>query len=322
MLSIEKEWAVREPSSLTWWAHRLAQRIRISKGGPGARRGRVRVSIETDCLRDVVFDNGVLARADFANRLTTLAGFTAEPSTGRLFVASTAYVSKDNVSGQKIMLGLAAGLSATRAHAHAKGASDWGPSARADESAHPVSGLRQDEDDILSVPGKVFCHYGAGESSFIGEQIDSLHQIRPRPWVLATGGGSGFTAEFPFWGYIPAISGGSRKGPDTALLQVTTDERNPTYGSGALLRLTLPLALGEEECIETAARLNLRESTEWTGFDHLGAWCANPNLHAVTYVSFLPSRIRDQVHVALRGMVWNMAARARWAAGVFGKCDA
>ncbi len=42
----------------------------------------------------------------------------------------------------------------------------------------------------------------------------------------------------------------------------------------------------------------------------------------MTYASFLPSRIRDQVPVALRVMVWNMAARARWAAGVFGKSDA
>ncbi len=188
----------------------------------------------------MVFDRVALARADCGEQADDARRVHRGPSTGRLFAVSTAYVKKSNVSWQGHILGLTAGLSATRAHAHAKGASDWGPTARADESAHPVSGFRQDEDDILWVPGKVFCHYGAGESFFVGEQIDALHRMRPRPWVLATGGDSGFTAEFPFWGYSPAIFMGSQKGTETALLQVTTDERNPTYGSGVLLRLTLP----------------------------------------------------------------------------------
>jgi hypothetical protein len=322
LLSIEEEWAVREPWSLTWWAHRLAQRIRISKDAPGGRRGRLRVSIETDCLRGLVFDHAGFARADAGNRLTTLAGFTQDPSTGRLFAASTAYVRKENIAWQKIILGLTAGLSATRAHGYARGASEWGPTAQADESAHPVNGFRPDEDDILWVPAQAFKPHGAGESLFIGGQMSSLLQIRPRPWVLASGGPTGITAEFPFWGYQPAGFVSSRKGPETALLQVTTNEKNPTYGSGALLRLSLPLALEGDECVETAARLNLRETTEWTGFDHFGAWCANPRMHSVTYVTFLPSGMHDQVPVVLRSMVWNMAARAKWAAGVFGECDA
>jgi len=321
MLSIEDPWAVRAPGSITWWAHRVAQHVRITDGGrPGGQHKRLRVSIEMDCLRGVAFDEAALSRLDRVNRLTTLAGLATESDTGRIFVASTAYVGEANVSWKKMLLGLTAGLSAALGHALSLSAADWGPGALVDESAHPVSGPRPDVDDILAVPAKVFCYYGAGESLFIGKDMEALQAIRPRPWVLASGGSDEFTAGFPFWGYLPAMMSG--KTLDTALLQVTTEERNPTYGSGALLRLTLPLQLDEKMGLDVAAHLNRRESTEWTGFDHLGAWCANPPLRSVTYVCFLPSKLKQQLPPALLQMVWNMAARARWAAAVFGKADA
>ena len=82
-------------------------------------------------------------------------------------------------------------------------------------------------------------------------------EMTPRPWVLATAGAGGMTAEFPFTGDLPAVVAG---GPETALLTVSSRERLPQLGSGLLLRLQLPFYSSKQLGSDLASMLNILRS--------------------------------------------------------------
>jgi hypothetical protein len=178
---------------------------------------------------------------------------------------------------------------------------------KVDSTCHPRSGERCVPDDMLNVIEHVFMPHGQRASPFTEAEFQSV--LNTRPGVLASGGGAGLTVEFPFVGGMPA---GFSRDLETALLQATGTQENPQLGSGALLRLSLPLGGAPERLDHMAQSMNYAETQDWTGAPLLGAWCTDERL-GLTFVSFLPTFIyrpgllNVMVQYAERRTTW-----ARW----------
>ena len=56
---------------------------------------------------------------------------------------------------------------------------------------------------MLNVIAALFAPQGRGHSSFGKDDFASALAMEPSPWILAMGGYSGMTAEFPFPGCMP-----------------------------------------------------------------------------------------------------------------------
>jgi hypothetical protein len=165
---------------------------------------------------------------------------------------------------------------------------------------------------MLGIIETTFVPAGNEPSPFKQAEFDRLVAMETPPWVLATGGGPGLTAEFPFTGDRPAAwlrATGSEDGPETALLKVNAAERHPQLGSGALLRLDLPIRVPEDGAARPAMTLNAAETTDWAEAHFLGAWC--PHDEGVTFASFLPARLYTPG--LLHSMIVCAAQRTEWA---------
>src|SRR5581483_11436676 len=180
---------------------------------------------------------------------------------------------------------------------------------------HPGSGARREPDEILSVIATVIAPGGEGASPWAEGDFKATSEMRPRPWVLATAGAEGMTAEFPFTGDLPA---GMASGPETALLTVSSTERHPQLGSGLLLRLQLPFNVSKERGADLSWMLNALETTSETNAHRLGAWClgpappGRPDAHSITFVSFVPAVAYRKGLLDVLSM--DMAIRTRWVA--------
>jgi hypothetical protein len=161
-----------------------------------------------------------------------------------------------------------------------------------DVSNHPSSEHRQEPDDMLGLIASLFAPRGAGVSPWTEADFTAAADMQARPWVLATAGSTGLTAEFPFISDVPAAIAGCT---ETALLTASSTERHPQLGSGLLLRLQLPINFPKDCGAEAAVTLNLLEAAKRTDAHTLGAWCLGPDLgdrgdqHSVNFVSFVPA---------------------------------
>ena len=299
-LRIDEEWSVREERCFTWWGHRLAQRVSVEKPRLFANQPITKLNIETDLWRDVPRTEKTAALVKMLNYTATLSAFVWDQQRGTIRLHASLYLDAENVETVTYLALNVTAMQAADAYIKIDGLCSL-LKATPDESLHPTSGRRHEPDDMLNVIEQVYAPLGKGPSRFSEIDFESLAKTEAVPWVLATAGLDGLTAEFPFFGSEPAFL--TLEGPArTALFQVNTDAPHPQLGNGVLLRLTLPVDADP-------VTLNLAESQEWTAFNQLGAWFHNDR--GVSFVTFIPNAtFREGL---LENLFWHTAARVKWA---------
>jgi hypothetical protein len=99
----------------------------------------------------------------------------------------------------------------------------------------------------------------------------------------------------------------------TSTIFVHANADHPTYGSGALVVLQLPLEFSPVEVPMLANGLNGAEAREFTGFDFLGAWVPDPSEPTrLSFATFWPSGFA--MPSLIEATVQNLAMRNLWAA--------
>jgi len=288
-MQIDAQWSVREPRAFTWWGHKLAQRVRVE--APRQSRGVdvVHACVETDLLNDVPSDPNVIEKLATLNMNASLSALVLDQASGRLTYRCGMYVHPQNLAWTRNIFLHAVSIQADDAHARVDVLAKFLDGGQRAYSSHPASGERTEPDGMLSVVGDCFVPPGQGPSTFSDHELQMLAEMEPHPWVLATAGPGGLTAEFPFTGDMPVVGalmgvrGRSEQAPETALCIVSTQERHPQLGSGVQIRLHLPVR-GDARM---AAELNLAEGQEWTETHQLGAWCSRQT--DVVFVTFVPT---------------------------------
>jgi hypothetical protein len=286
-LQIDNEWSLRSERDLTWWAHRLAQHISV--GTPRVALGEATVALraQTDVVDNVgASDQEVRDILLALNRTAALGAFVWDPDGRRICQTTTAYLHAGNADVARVAaLAVIVGNWEAHGRADALAALVGG---RPAVSAHPLSGERPEADGMLRI-GEEIRRHGQEPSRFVGPVLGALPGSPYIPWVASNGDNENLTGELAF---TSSVSGSEAAAagvaPGTALVQVATDVDHPAYGHGALMLMSLPLRLDDDEAAELACGLNRAEAFEWTGFPQFGAWSTSPTTPGtVTHATFL-----------------------------------
>jgi hypothetical protein len=152
---------------------------------------------------------------------------------------------------------------------------------------HPVSGYRDQPDDMLNVADDVIAPEGQEPSLYSNAfEFEAVADAVKRSERVATLGSSadGIALECSFDDY-------------TAISILSSTYKHRLLGAGLSACLHLPISITPEDGHRIAAMLNRRErdSGPVGGQGHIGAWCVDQGPagggDAVTYRSFLPNLI-------------------------------
>ena len=176
----------------------------------------------------------------------------------------------------RLILGMAAALQLGEARSKGEAVAR-ATGAELAESAPPGSGLREPVDEMACITENLVIPLGAQPSRWGEEEFQwVLEQFMQKPpAVLATGGGAGFTAEFPFEGW-------------TSLMEGAGDLQHPDYGSGLTLRQSFPGAANSTiDGVLLALAMNELELNRSPPGYGLGSWVWQQD--ALRFRSFLPN---------------------------------
>lgn len=304
-MQVDAEWSIREERGGVWWPGEVAQRIWADPPRDGPTGPVVDVRAETDVIRDVAPSERLAHMISVLNTHASLSALVYDEDQRSLRYACSMVVHEQNVEWAKQLLSLAIAIQAVDTIIKLEVAEAFGGVPAV--SAHPTSGLRTVRDDMVNVVAQSIAPHGSGASPFSAADFDSIEELDPSPSVLTSADESGLTAEFPFFG-LRSGAQASIDGvpPETALLQLTRNDRHPQLGSGCLVRLTLPVG---PDTGGVAMELNRREATLASDCHFLGAWCVGPL--GLTFVTFLPA-IAHRPGL-LTNLFMNSAIRTRWA---------
>lgn len=263
-MKIDPEWSVYEDRSLTWWGHRLAQRIWaepvILEDGDEI----VRVHAETDVLRNVKTEAHATQSLSILNRNASLSAYVWNPETKEISLRSSAYFHSQNLPWLSVFFLSSISLQAAEAHLQPDALAKL-IGGEVDESAHPKNGFREKRDEMLDVIKLLYAPEGNKPSGFTKKDFHAAMTLDPSPWLMATESEKGLTAEFPFPGCVPP----------TALLTVDNETKHPQLGNGLFILLRLPLKLRGADVDSLASRLNLAELKNTTRSHFMGSWCVD-----------------------------------------------
>lgn len=295
-LQIDDEWCHEQELGFRWWPAEQAQEIWCEPAFDDDGLTVWRLHIRTDLFRSF---EGTAEQLDWLQGCQAGAGALSGPvregpQGDRVRLAASAWVHDENLEWAHWLLAWEGVLQATEARGWAAVAAEEGI-ATVDSSAHPTSGARTVPDDMLQGVQKLVMPAGELESPWVGSEMEvALEVVRQLPSVLATGGPTGLTAEFPLLG-------------ETSLLQLFPAAQHPALGTGLLAVLKVPVP---ELAMSDVLALNERELHELTRAPFLGSWL--PDEYGVSWASFYPNvmwRPGAAVNVASAA-----AARARWIA--------
>lgn len=312
-LRIDDEWMTETTGGFTWWGHGLAQRVWAEACREDLGVDVTLTHVETDFLRNVGCDLKTMEGLNLLNAEAPQFAFVYDPNEMRIRLHATFYVHRQNVEWSKRLFMLVAGLQVSYAHMKAGGASHLFDGSEPDTSPHPGNGFRQKSDEILGVIDQaIIPESDNAEPIGVGEFRQAADCLSQQ--MLATCGGGGMTAEFPFSGDEPAILRfGKGMGVVTALFRAFSRKRHSLLGKGLLTTLQLPVSLDREEGLRISAGLNLLESVEWARCHMNGAWRIDSQ-DCLSFVSFLPIMSHE------KGLLLNLAIsnyiRSGWAAGI------
>ena len=290
-MQIEAEWALQEQTSFTWWAHRLAQRVSVAPPRDVMGVAVRTVHIETDLLAGVPMTTSTWARLASINRFATLSAYVASQQDGTIRLHASVSLTPDNWLLARSIALHAMALQMADAFAEAEElAGAFG--ARVDASGHPRQGIREQPDEMVGVI-EIYQQRGEGASPFTADELAELVQLEPRPWLMASNDLHRLDADLAFATGMHAR------------LELSTEDRHPSLGSGLQLRLLLPV----EPDDQIAQKLNANECLE-PDAHQLGAWCVDED-RGLVFTAFVPAAAHAPG--LARALVYHLSAKNEWA---------
>jgi hypothetical protein len=293
-MQIEAEWAVQERTSLTWWAHTLAQRVWVAPAREFQGVELRTLHIETDLLAGVPMTPSTWARLASMNRFASLSAYVADTKAGAVRLHASVSLTADNFLLARSIALHAMALQMADAFAEsAELAEAFG--GRVDSTPHPGRGLRDRPDEMVGIL-EIYEQRGEGDSPFDADEIAGLVQLEPRPWLMASNDVLQLAADLDFADGIPAR------------LELDASARHASLGSGLQMRLMLPLE--PDDLI--AQKLNANECLE-PDAHQLGAWCVDDE-HGLQFTGFVPAAA--YMPGLSRALVYHLSAKNEWARAI------
>lgn len=304
-LQIDEKWSVRDERGFTWWASRFTQRNEIADTKPMEEGGELAlVRVKTDVLSGVELDEEAMLRINaLALPFVSLASFVHDKEAGTLGLASSIWIHEDIREWINPILSTAAAIQLHEAELYAEALAPV-LDATPHHSAHPESGVREVPDEIAGVVDRLVLPMGDGPSLWEdGEFALACDQyMQTPPCLLANAGGPGFTAEFPW-------------GEGSSLLQASSNESHPRYGSGLLLRQRFPLPADDEaDLVRVALDLNQADVADGGADAYgLGSYCVEGG--DLVFVAFYPNAVHRPGLIP--NLYFTCAARAHFISTIF-----
>ena len=290
-MQIEAEWAVQEKTSFTWWASSLRQRVWVMEPREFQGVPLTTLHVETDLISDVSMDESTWPRLAGVNRFASLSAYVADPAAGTISLHSSVSLTADNYRLAQTIALHAMALQMADAFAEAAElATAFG--GQIASSPHPKQGMRTTPDEMVGIL-ETYQQRGEADSPFTPEELAQLVQVEPRPWLMAANDVHRIDADLEFAGDLHAR------------LELDTETRHPSLGSGLLMRLKLPV----DPDPMVAQRLNATECLE-PDAHQLGAWCVDDE-HGLMFTGFIPAAA--WVPELSRAMVYHLSAKNEWA---------
>ena len=290
-MQIEAEWAVQEKTSFTWWASSLRQRVWVMEPREFQGVPLTTLHVETDLISDVSMDEPTWPRLAGVNRFASLSAYVADPAAGTISLHSSVSLTADNYRLAQTIALHAMALQMADAFAEAAElATAFG--GQIASSPHPKQGMRTTPDEMVGIL-ETYQQRGEADSPFTPEELAQLVQVEPRPWLMAANDVHRIDADLEFAGDVHAR------------LELDTETRHPSLGSGLLMRLKLPV----DPDPMVAQRLNATECLE-PDAHQLGAWCVDDK-HGLMFTGFIPAAA--WVPELSRAMVYHLSAKNEWA---------
>lgn len=317
LLQVDDEWVVIEGDSWTWWP--TATPISVTVGPARVVYGDVSYRVRARCelLNDVVLEEAeLLDRLSIVNEGATLFAVVHNEEHGSIEATCAFTLHAGNESlGQLFSAALVLLAGLTR-EVEAIAEYFGGNPVRV---PHPLSGLREDADEMADYVDLVVIPSGADPSLFAADasKVDftALHGCVYQGPNDKEGSAQ---AEFTFYHNLPACLVGELEWTlGTSLVKVDGAGTHPELGNGLEVRLSVPdLEPFPPHFAAVAAQLlNRLEADEETGVTFLGAWWArrredDARRYDLQFSQFLPSAFYQP---GLTGTVaWTMAERNRW----------
>lgn len=295
---VDLDWSQRDGRGFTWWGHRLPQRIWAEPPIEDAGIAITRVLASTDVVRGIADLAQAAAVVDKVNSLVLTSALVVDEGERTIRAIASAWVHGQSVEWAAPLFSIVAAtqVAAAEQQADVLAALAGGEVA---VSEHPVSGARPDADEMCGLLGLLEADGQGGSRWAGGDMKAALEVVRSMPGVtLATGDAAGITAEVVH-------------GPRTSLVQLTTHERHPTYGSGMLVRVSLPVHL--EDGPGWAAETNRREVATLVRSHFLGSWVGGSRFPS--FVAFYPNFMAYS-RVGVVNVAMSTVLRASWAANL------
>lgn len=310
-MAIDPEWSVVSPRRFEWWGHRLRQVVSATPAVDSGGLALCRLSARTDVARGLTLTGRLEEALAALNMAAAMNALVLDREDRRLFLSCHMVVHREIAGWAAPLFMSAVATQAAEAHLQA------GPlstllGCEPDESAHPVSGSREEPDEMLSVAETLFAPAGREPSRFPASELDEIAEDEAGPSVFSNASDGRLTAEFPFHGATPAmLTVGREGGPETALFTVSVREEHPRYGSGCLMLLRLPVSGFDGPAANDLNRADADTAPTY-GF---GAWCVENGtpVHAL----FLPSAVYRPG--LMKAMTLGACGHATWARDHFAR---
>jgi hypothetical protein len=293
-----------------WWPGDFRVVVRASFQDEGD-NDRVRISIRTDVLRDVL-----VASETFAKMTASMSRYASStyswvyPSkslldrypaatVNKLWFNAAAYIDGDNVSWMTDFFANASVIQPVNAQIQGRGMTEL--LGGTPDVSRPESLKDAGLDGLLEVVDQVFAPMGREPSRFGGsdEFEEFANRFGKSDNCFGMGDKAQLTLETPF-------------GSDSALIRLVTSETHPQLGNGLLATLQLPFGGEALAAARHAAELNHLEAASWTDFPQLGCWhtAQNRDGEGPAFTLFVPNALY-RPGIATNVALWFLA-RARW----------
>jgi len=311
-------WSIREGRSLLWWPCELRQVLTIEEPRTDMGIAVCKLTIRTQLIQDVAIVGKTLDLLAGLNRMACMSALVHDETDRSIALHTSFYVHEGSLGWITRLASFASVAQMAEAQTMVDGLQtllcESGGSGDKAASAHPVKGVRTQVDDMRAVIGGLRKGaVGMPPSYGLEDFQESTDSYGPDPSLMTNFDEGGLTAEFQFHGQAPAAArlvarmlGQRPPGFGSALFQADVKARHPSYGSGCLTLLALPVSDTDPQLVN---RLNLQERDDWTRAQGIGAWCLGDK--GITHAAFLPAAVRRP---GTFGMIYrNAALRSAWA---------
>ncbi len=278
-------WSIWDDDGYTWWGHHLAQRIWRDKPVVEAGDEIWIVRARTDLAARVPDEDETYLHLAQLNSTGSTSSLVFDPEQRTMKLHCSFPVIADFAPAAGEAFSWAAAVQAATAEMAANSELLKQFSGVPDVSAHPVSGSRDEADDMLNIIANAVVPLGRSGALPTQEAFKLIKELPSSPSILTNYSSEGLVAEFPFPGGNESRDGAATGAlPPTALLKISAEEPHPVHGFGWWVRLFLPVVMDDLPAARLVNDMNRFETTARAYLYGLGSWClkesvASPDLH-------------------------------------------